>query len=67
MEAEEVTFDELQDKYNLMYNKWIELAEINKMLSKDLQYVQKQKESLEQRNYELMAQVKRCNQKTKLS
>lgn len=30
---EEVTFEELQDKYNLMYTKWVELAEINKMLT----------------------------------
>lgn len=41
-----------------MYTKLIELVEVNKVLITDLQNVQKQKESLEQRNYELMTQVK---------
>lgn len=39
---EEVIFEELQDKYNLMYTKRVELTEINKMFKKDLQNVKKQ-------------------------
>lgn len=36
---EKVTFDELQDKYNLIYTMWIMIVEINKELKKDLQEV----------------------------
>lgn len=46
-----------------MYPKWVEIVEVNKMLRKDLQSVQQQKESLEERNYKLMAQLKYVTQK----
>lgn len=39
------------------------LAEVDKVLRKDLQSVHKQKESVEQRNYELMGQVKDVTKK----
>lgn len=57
-EDEKLLFEELQEKYNLMYTKWIDLVKINKALKKNLEEVQDQKESLEIRNYELIAQVK---------
>lgn len=47
---EEVTFDELQDKYNLMYTKWAVLVEINKMLKKDLQEFKNKKSLLNKEN-----------------
>lgn len=53
-----VIFQELRDKYSPMYTKWVELSQINKSLKKDLQDVQTQNESLEYRNYELMALIK---------
>lgn len=48
-----------------MYTKWIDLVEINKPLKKNLQEVQDQKESLEKRNYKLMAQVKNVTKRLK--
>lgn len=41
-----------------MYTKWVDLVAISNKLKKDLQDTLKQKEFLEQRNYEFTAQVK---------
>lgn len=41
-----------------MYAKWIDLVAISNTLKKDFQDALKQKEALEQRNYELITQVK---------
>lgn len=64
---EKVMFGELKEKYNLMYAKWVKLLEINKAFKKDLQDVPKQKESLEQRNYEFIAQVKDVTERLNLT
>lgn len=44
-----MSYEELQEKYNLMYTKWVDLVEINKDLKKSLQEVQDQKDSLEKK------------------
>lgn len=53
---EEKPYEELQEKYNMMYAKWIDLVAIT--LKKDLQDIQKQNEAPKPRNYALIAQVK---------
>lgn len=63
----EVFLEELQEKYNLMYTKWVNFFEINKTLKKNLLDAQKQNKSLEQRNYELVAQVKDVTKRLNLA
>lgn len=53
-----MSYEDLQDKYDMMYTKWTDLVEINKELKKSLQVIQDQKEAFKKRNYELLAQVK---------
>lgn len=53
---EEISYEKLQENYNLMYTKWIDLVAIGNTLKKDLQNALKQKEVLEQRNQDLIGQ-----------
>ncbi|KAI5663065.1 hypothetical protein M9H77_22388 [Catharanthus roseus] len=55
---QEVSYEELQDKYNLLYTKWVGLVELHQNLKDSLKKIQEQKDVLEERNYELIAQVK---------
>ncbi|KAI5654638.1 hypothetical protein M9H77_31825 [Catharanthus roseus] len=55
---EEVCYEELQNKYSLIYTKWVELVKLYQDLKDSLKKIQEQKDALEERNYELMAQVK---------
>lgn len=65
-EDKEVSLDELQEMYNLIYTKWVYLVNISKTFKKDLRDVQTQNESLEQRNHELIAQIKDVTERLNL-
>ncbi|KAI5653589.1 hypothetical protein M9H77_30776 [Catharanthus roseus] len=53
-----MSYKELQDKYRLLYTKWVRLVELHQDLKDNLKRILEQKDVLERRNYELMAQVK---------
>ncbi|KAI5649972.1 hypothetical protein M9H77_35977 [Catharanthus roseus] len=54
----ETSYEELQNKYSLLYTKWVGLVKLHEDLKDILKKIQEQKDALEERNYELIAQVK---------
>ncbi|KAI5675500.1 hypothetical protein M9H77_06450 [Catharanthus roseus] len=52
---EEVSNEELQNKHSLLYTKWVGPMELHQNLNDILKKIQEQKETLEERNYELIA------------
>ncbi|KAI5667411.1 hypothetical protein M9H77_17264 [Catharanthus roseus] len=63
----EVSYEELQDKYSLFYTKWDRIVELHQNLKDNLKRIQEQKDALEERNYELMAQVKSAMEKVNMA
>ncbi|KAI5680796.1 hypothetical protein M9H77_02023 [Catharanthus roseus] len=55
---EEISYEELQDTYSLLYTKWIGLVKLHHDLKNSLKKNQEQKDALEERNYKLIAQAK---------
>ncbi|KAI5662501.1 hypothetical protein M9H77_21824 [Catharanthus roseus] len=64
---EEVFYEELQDRYNLLYTKWVGLVKLYQELKDSLKKVQEQKDALEERNYELIAQVKNATERVSVA
>ncbi|KAI5678349.1 hypothetical protein M9H77_09299 [Catharanthus roseus] len=64
---EEVSYEELQDKYSLLYTKLVRLVKLHLDLKDNLKKIQEQKNALEEINYELIAQVKDATERANVA